>query len=362
VNRIGKLTKALKTISPPKNLWNRLFVVILVVAACGLILLSLNGLASKVSGLRPDSNFQGDVITIEPPTVIDVTAPELVSREDCPGCVFVNLEAQHFSPQERLLTGLVHIDIPASTKEKLWSNYEYIVTHDAEYPNNLVLKDAYKNTEITLVTFSSYLANSVSETRIPLGKFFEDPYQNIVSVPFSIKFSGESSSYPGDWYHAENYFSLELPNGMALRETETGFWSILPIKMHVSSNFQIGDFTIRLKRDLAQTTIDTTLEMLIMRDQTTQSYIYAMAFLPLLLSLVFAHSHLTANKNKEKITGGFILEVSAIMFTVLPLRSVLVPSNIEGLVSVDLILGLGIATMMLIAMVLYTREVWKRNY
>ena len=216
-----------------------------------------------------------------------------------------------------------------------------------------------KISEILFVNFSSFLSNSKFETKIPLGRFFENFSENTVSVPVSINFAGETASYPGDWYHASDYFSLQLPNELSLR-TGTGFGGILPITMYVSSNFQFRDFIIKVKRDTTEnSTVYQPLEMLIVRSSSTKYYIYSMALLPVLLSLVFAHSNFTKRKHNEQITVNLFLEVSAILFSVLPLRSVLVPSDFDRLVSIDLILGLGIALMILFAFIVYAQEVWK---
>ncbi len=325
-----------------------------------LIILSLLGLNDRVSGLRPDSRFEDNIAIIEPPNLIDVSTPELLSAESCPNCVSVTFEAQHFSPTERQLSGVIHIEIPNSVKERLWSNFEYIATPDTDYPNILILKDEYKESEISLITFSSYLSNTESEIKIPLYKFFADSTDNSVSIPVSIKFSGELSSYPGDWYHAEHYFSINLPSAIFFRNGDSGFGGTLPFNMYISSNFQIGEFDIKVRRNSENNSMPFfSLEMLIIRDAITKYYIYAMASLPILLSSVFAHANFSNQKNKEKIMGNIILEVSAVMFSVLPLRSVLVPSYLDGLVSIDLILGLGIALMVLIALIIYAREVWK---
>jgi hypothetical protein len=142
--------------------------------------------------------------------------------------------------------------------------------------------------------------------------------------------------------------------------TDTGFGGTLPISMFVTSNSQIGDYVIKVRRDTTENSITFhSLEMLIVRTNSTKYYIYAMASLPILLSLVFAHSNFTNQKNREQITGSLFLEVSAILFSVLPLRSVLVPSYFDNLVRIDLILGLGIALMILIALLVYAQEVWR---
>jgi hypothetical protein len=203
------------------------------------------------------------------------------------------------------------------------------------------------------------LPNSESEIKIPLYKFFIDSSESKVSVPFSLNLSGESSAYPGDWYHAANLFYINLPNAISLRNGDSGFGGIIPINMYISSTIQIGDFNIMVKRAETNNNIPYFLvEMLIVRDNITKYYIYAMAFLPILLSCVFAHSNFANQKNKEKLIRNIFLETSALMFSVLPLRSVLVPSHITGLVSVDLVLGLGIAIMVLIVLIIYALEVW----
>ena len=361
MNVAKKLFKKLKSIRFPLNLWNRMFVVVLIIFGILFFLFSLIGLINKVSGLRLDSRFQNNIVVIEPPKIIDVSIPELINMESCQNCVSLTLEAQQFFPTERQLIGVIHINIPNSVKERLWSNNEYIVLPDTDYPNNLTLRNEYKELEISLIIFSSYLSTSESEIKIPLFQFFADPANNTVSVPVSIKFSGDLSTYPGDWYHAENWFSINLPNAISFRNGDSGFGGTLPFNMFISTNSQIGNFDIKVRRNVEKNINKSffLLEMLIGRDQITKHYIYLMASLPVLLSFVFAHSNCSNHKNKGKIARNFIIEVSAVIFSVLPLRTVLVPSYIDGLVTIDLILGFGIALMVLIALIIYAREVWK---
>ncbi len=360
VNIVKKIIKASKSIKLPHNLLNRLFAVTLIMSSSLLILLSVSWLNNRAYGLRPDNQFQDNILTIEAPNVVDVSRPELVNAEYCASCADVIIEMQHYSPIERQLTGVVHIKIPDSVKENLWDSNGYISTIDNDHPNALILRSTYENSEITLITFSSFLSNVESEIKVPLGEFYTDYAESPITVPFTINFSGESSTYPGDWYYAENYFSLSLPDPIWLRDNDAGFNATIPINLYISSSFQMRDFNAIIKRGIKNNDIPSfLLKILIVRDGTTKYYIYAMAFLPILLSLVFAHSNFVIQKNKEKVVGNIILEVAAIMFSVLPLRSVLVPSNLDGLVSVDLILGLGIALMVFFALIIYAQEVWK---
>jgi hypothetical protein len=149
---IRNIIERIKTINLPIYFWNRLFVVFLVLSGILLVLISFNSLGDKVSGLAPIDEFRDNTVIIKPPNVTDISQPELISTGNCPNCVTITFEAQHFFPKERQLDGVVHIDIPNSIKEKLWSNFEYIATPDTNYPNRLVLKDEYKDSKILFST------------------------------------------------------------------------------------------------------------------------------------------------------------------------------------------------------------------
>ena len=103
MKRRSKVIKRLKDIKLPRNFWNRLFALFLVVCGILLALTALNSLGEKVSWLRPDGRFQDNTVIIETPNVIDVSMPEIIGNENCQNCVSLTLEAQHFYPKERRL-------------------------------------------------------------------------------------------------------------------------------------------------------------------------------------------------------------------------------------------------------------------
>lgn len=361
MKNIKKAPKKLKAKKMLRNFWNRLFPLLTVLFGILLVLISLSVLIDKLLGgqLRPDSRFQDNTMLVEAPNVINVSNPKLISAEGCESCASLILEIQSFSPKERHLEGVIHINIPDSLKKEFWSNSEYIVIPDNDYPDKLILKDKYKSLEIILTISSSFLPNSETKTNIPLIDFFDGPVEGAVSAPVSINFSGESKSYPEDWYYSSNYFSLQLPNELwLLKDAKLG--GTIPVIMYISSGFQMRDFSVNAKLDTQKSSMAfLLLEMLIARDDNARYYIWSMALLPCLLGAIFVHSNFSNRKKREKLTGFLFLEVSAVIFSVLPLRTVLVPSYFDSLVSVDLLLGFGITCIVLTALIVYARETYK---
>jgi hypothetical protein len=92
------------------------------------------------------------------------------------------------------------------------------------------------------------------------------------------------------------------------------------------------------------------LEVVFTRPRSGQLFILVMALAPVLLIAVIAHLSFT----RRSTAFEFPLEVTAALVALLPLRSVLVPSDLPGLTVIDYLLGIEVMALIGLVAVGYT--------
>ena len=89
-----------------------------------------------------------------------------------------------------------------------------------------------------------------------------------------------------------------------------------------------------------------------------QRFIESVALVPILFALVFLHLLFLHPRLRQLGLEQFLMPMIAAILAILPSRLVLVPSDIEGLTRVDVVLGLGLVATVAVAVTKYACEIW----
>ena len=161
------------------------------------------------------------------------------------------------------------------------------------------------------------------------------------SVNGRLPIKGNPASYPTDEY------SLTLCAGLQIADSS----SLLPdVVFLVQAEPELQDHELFIKPMRGDSTKPTQLiSLLIERNGVQQAFSYAMALLPLVIMVAFFATVKSETDTVSALTGA-----AAIFLTILPLRQVLIPtevSNVAGVTRVDYLLGLELSAMVGVFMV-----------
>jgi hypothetical protein len=158
----------------------------------------------------------------------------------------------------------------------------------------------------------------------------------------------DSNSYPSDWYLFDVQLSAQLPAGV--RQVPAG-----------EKDFRLPFQTFRRKARSMRTAVvetwpseDDRLLVRVSRSSEFVLFVYAMSLLPLLLGTLILTS--ISVTRRHRLTNDAVGWMIGAMLSVLPLRAVLVPAEIEGLTRVDLLLSCGIGLAIAGAILKYSRR------
>ena len=316
---------------------------------CLVLLISLSkSIIDGYFGFLCKPNFKDYPLTIKTSNFTNTTNPEFISGDNSQNYTNITFEIQNFLPVEQQLIGELKIFIPDEVLENLWYDFEYIVIKEK---NETILNEQYKDYEITINSSSTYINDSEQKTPIKLSDFFQDSKNGIVSVPFTMYLTGVSFNYPSDWYKGNYLFSIELPDGV-WEKNENSFSSLLPVNYYMTLNFNLKDFKILINNK----NIDSAnfkLNFIIVRNYVYKLYIYSMAFLPTFLTLIFICTNCKYFNSNKKLFENSFLELFAIMLAILPIRTLLVPTELPGLLNIDLLLSFSILIMVIYITIKY---------
>lgn len=148
------------------------------------------------------------------------------------------------------------------------------------------------------------------------------------TVPLALPVHGEARAFPGDSYAATYTISLRKDVG--------GFYAI--DGMVVRAGPRLTGYRVAL----AVGPLDFRVR--VERSTQTAIWVYIVALSPCLLLLVIVRANV---KSRRQSDATLAIEVAVGLLAVLPLRQVLVPSDVEGITRVDALLG-GIFLMFLL--------------
>jgi len=176
-----------------------------------------------------------------------------------------------------------------------------------------------------------------------------------------IPLAGAARKYPFDWYAARGDVTLTTNEAFPeVRHVEAGVQTATGGAKAEQSRFElallndqgIAPFTLAATGSAGATALaDTqTIALRFQREATTRWYVVIIALIPLVLALLLSVALFSPHVSGRPTIGPEMLAgVTAVLLAVLPIRFVLVPSEIPELTLVDYWLGLEMALLAALA-------------
>jgi hypothetical protein len=176
------------------------------------------------------------------------------------------------------------------------------------------------------------------------------------SVPETVTLpvSGWPNRFPSDVYDLDmnDPGIASLPDSVVLITNNTIFAGV-PTTVTIGADPGLADHTVTISE--YSSTNGPVIDLHIGRPGLYQTTVYIVALLPLLLGIVVWH--IWFNRKQPSFDLGFIAGLIAAMLAILPLRAVLVPTDLDtvGLTLVDDILLLGVLLIAVLMFFQYAR-------
>lgn len=234
---------------------------------------------------------------------------------------------------------------------------------------NASLDDRYKNVSISLIANTHEFRNRV--TAIPLrslvdpGPSDRSP-ESAAVVTLGIRYAA-TNRYPDDWYAAATSFRMQLPDGLVW-STPLLASSEIPAGAEVANASGSTDKIIYLSNssflqhtDEGPYSSNPSISIIVRRPPLTQLFVWSMALTPALLLPIIVIQLISERREagaSSKTARNVSLELAAALLAILPLRQVLVPSEVQGLTTVDYLLGAELAIFIGIVVIYYMSHAW----
>lgn len=213
------------------------------------------------------------------------------------------------------------------------------------------VRPRYENVGIRLLVFDGD-PGVAHERDMPLkllyGSGFD--YLNFVGYrvqsvrPFSVTLDGKDEDYPFDVYSTDIAATAYVYGAVRRSAISRGDPFEIPARVEPAVDADLRGY--RVVDGHGSDPSDFTIR--VSRARETQEYVLALLLIPLLLIAVLARARQGRRGGSENIVGA-----AAVMLALLPIRAVLVPSDIGSLTLVDSALGVEVA---LLALVVIWRE------
>ena len=99
------------------------------------------------------------------------------------------------------------------------------------------------------------------------------------------------------------------------------------------------------------------LRLVIRRNGYQQVAVYSVMGVPLILGLILMHGF-WMRRPLENFASDFLFPLAGLLLTILPLRTVFVPSQITGVTRIDYVLGYQVLILLCAAVVAYGLNLW----
>lgn len=170
-----------------------------------------------------------------------------------------------------------------------------------------------------------------------------------VSRALDISIAGGPSSFPSDRYA----FDLTMYADIRDAVDRTGYFA--PAKPVVDMSGLDPGLGAVVTGPNGKGNVHFQLE--IARVPLITMYTYVVALVPICFALLFLHLLFINPASRMIPLADFLVALAATALAVLPLRTVLVPPDIQGLTRVDTLLGVGLLTLSALGLARYSRDV-----
>lgn len=222
-------------------------------------------------------------------------------------------------------------------------------------PSRLALKPQYmgENVDVIIHGFQPAFEQSLN---VPLKELFDGSASWLSDdMPFpgtpvttEIPVAWHPEFYPSDAFVTQMEVSVFLPNDVRWHSAYPP--NVVPsdVMVGLGDSSILGTMDVTVGQQHGDIPELAPLELRITRDFVTQTYSYLLLLVPSLIGLMLGSSRREPREGTSPDHLGFMLAVVASLLAIVPLRSVLVPPEVEGLTRADLILGLGISVLLLV--------------
>jgi hypothetical protein len=195
--------------------------------------------------------------------------------------------------------------------------------------SRLEVAQPFRHGAITVIVDGTL--NLQSEVQIPLVDLIASgsPELHVTTAQFGIW--GAPEEYPFDSYTLSGEVVVKLPPGVIdphSRRREEGY---IPVEEEISAAPALRSFSIR-DRTLYRGLVDIEIE----RSHTVKAFVIALLLVPLLLISVMA---MVVTRARRVDGPALLVGTGAILLGILPIRTVLVPSSLASLTTVDYVLA-----------------------
>lgn len=313
----------------------------------------------------PNDGIEGPVTKV-PCSVTGSQPPEqsnIVTENETENYLTIRLRLEKLDMPNRELTCLIDLRASKEFQDNLWDIREN--TNVADISNGLRLKSEYENYMLPLEI--NECSSGVNKTvQIPLKSLFltktESCPQPSTATEIILPMTGRPQLYPEDWYLFNATFKLLwngpiFPYGIEPAPDSC----VIPPEIKIYSDVNLCNKNIVVQQ--YPNSCGGAIKLLIRTGTFARLYTWIIALVPIYLLLVFIHL-LYVNSDRHRISiSNLIAGLVAAIIAVLPLRIVLVPSEIPGLTCVDLILATGMASIFALVLITYGFEIigWRKR-
>jgi hypothetical protein len=326
----------------------------------GIFVISLMSLFFTL--LSNDISFDGTLVRVHTPTT-PVDASYVNTSQASPSGATVSITVERYLAAEHEIEVNVALACPDSWKAKLVE----LGPHRSR--TKVFSGDAFLSSFVGAtfgVTFSDRYSRGASRTApIVVGKAQPGSYSTFEdfcrSRPATVRLPvwGHAPSYPNDAYGIDAFVWISLPPGLAL-DNGMGGITLLP-----DFNLAIAAGPGLAGRELAVTTNRRndssnfrTFGVILHRPLFDRIYIMAIAFVPMIFGVALLDRFFLVQSPSSGLTNDSLLGAAAAILAVLPLRAVLVPTEITALTTVDFLLGAGLALIVLTLTAKHAAAAW----
>jgi hypothetical protein len=252
----------------------------------------------------------------------------------------VTVEVQRIEPAELQVAALVSVTAPDALRQTVAAD---------------VQGGVYAKTDHFKVFFEDRLALGDTTLQVPVGALLDFDMSGVncpQSVPDSawsqavvLPVVGQPRAYPSDRYLVDQYVHMEGPSVDGISPLIS---CCPPVDVSVASAAQGTHGRVALSADSTDWFVPVALELTRSTDAVLYSYELTAVPAALLLLLV-VHMHRARRRDAVVRPQEIVVGVAAVPLSIIPLRQVLIPADIPGLTVLDVLFGLEIVLLVLVA-------------
>ena len=173
-----------------------------------------------------------------------------------------------------------------------------------------------------------------------------------LQVDVDLPLDGDPRQFPGDVYVLDLFLGLweDMPGAQG--------GGPVPLLLTAKTDAGIADYDVFLLRPpQASLSSYDELRLVIRRNGYQQVAVYSVMGVPLILGIILMHGF-WMRRPLENFASDFLFPLAGLLLTILPLRTVFVPSQITGVTRIDYVLGYEVLILLCAAVVAYGLNLW----